>query len=60
MKSQKIVKQHDFIKSGSRAFLKLYILGGLMNLGLVGWYYLDYDLNIWNPELSEYITDRLG
>lgn len=47
-------------KTAAKTFGKLLVVGFFCNLGIVGWYWLDYDMNIWDPKLTKYITDRLG
>jgi hypothetical protein len=54
------VKRQAKLKSAGKIFAKSLLLGFVCNLGITGWYWLDYDLNIWDPKLTKYITDRLG
>ena len=60
IRSQKAIKDHRFAKSVLRFLFKGYVGGSVVSFGLVAWYWFDYDLNIWNPKLTKYITDRLG
>ena len=41
-----------------RLFLYFSAVALTMQLGMYLWYYLEYDINIFNPKASEYLKDR--
>lgn len=52
--------KHKNLKKNFKTFGKLFIFGNLVLYGYTVLYWFEYDMNIFNPKLSKYITHRLG
>ena len=60
MQAQKTTVFHQRMRLAAKTTVQAFFLFSLINVGVLGWYWFEFDFNIYNPKLTRYVTHRFG